>query len=471
MKDTVLQKLRWVKTEEPIRHALTGISTEESARYAALKAAIQEAGLPGPPEPMSVADEARYFLKAIAEVEHALLVQYLYAAYSISSGARADRVEVIAIAIEEMGHLITAQNLLLALGSSIHFDRDDTSFGKKPAGEYPFHIRFEPLSLDSLAKYVTTESPPLNLIDDAALRARVEPVFERAEQTAGRVINHVGVLFAYLFWLFQPDDDPHPDWPELPGLGLPSGRHLADSDLDFSSELRQASPEEFGGRANVYVFPISSRNDALQALDKIAEQGEGWKLDPTDPSHFERFLGAYERFEAEISGHILNVPVNPNTSNNPEAPQSRITHEAALRWAKLLNVRYRLTLLELGLAMLRPRDPDDDTPLSRQALIDASLNEMRRGIGRIAIRLTGLPRRADSPPGEVAAAPFELPDHNFPTDETGLRSEIRVALLEARQLMQELMDLPAPNAPSPSDRNLIAGLRTSDDSLLEAIGA
>jgi len=476
MKDTVLQKLRWDKTGPLPGFDAVSVPPEVSTRYAVLKSAIQEGGLPRPPSPMTVADETRFLLKAVAEVEHALLVQYLYAAYSIpKTGApavvSAHHRRLITIAVEEMGHLITAQNLLMALGAPTHFDRDDTVLGKKSAGEYPFHIRFEPLSPDSLAKYVTAESPPIDRIEDPALRARVEPVFERAEQSAGRVINHVGVLFAYVFWLFQPNDDPHPGWPELPAL-MPPGLHLADADFDFSSEPRQAMPEEFGADDNVHVFSILSRDDALHALDKIAEQGEGWNIGSA--SHFERFLDCYERFEDELSGHILNIPTDPTTScggNGPETEESCISHEAALQWARLLNVRYRLVLLELGLAMLRPRESDDDSLLSRPALIDASLTEMRHVVRYIAIRLTGLPRRPEGSTGEVAAAPFELPDISFPNDEAGIRQGIREALIEAGQLMERLRQLPPPHEPSTADLSFIGNLEASDNSLVEAIGS
>src|SRR5688500_4434005 len=64
---------------------------------------------------------ARYYAVALlelaAEVEHALLVQYLYTAQSIevstTPAAEDYHVKVMNIAIQEMGHLITLENLLL----------------------------------------------------------------------------------------------------------------------------------------------------------------------------------------------------------------------------------------------------------------------------------------------------------------------------------------------------------------------
>ena len=479
--NTIFPKLRWVRPlprnvgVEALERAPR--SSRARARTAALRKAIQDVGLPRAPGDAPPVKEAEFLLDAVCEIEHALLVQYLYAVYSIKRtgvppATSRRRKQLVKTAVEEMGHLITAQNLLLSIGGAIYFNRDETALDKKPAGSFPFPIRFEPLSLKSLSKYVTAESPSPEMIDDPILRARVEPIFRMAEQEAGRMVNHVGVLFAYLFWLFQPNDEPHPLWPDLPVDLMPAGRHLSDANFTNVFAGRQALPEEFDNPSDsVFIFPIQSRDDALRALDMIAQQGEGWKL--ADDSHFIRFLDTFEKFEAEISDNVIAVPVDPNTSDggNPAAEQSRITHEAARRWAKLLNARYRVLLLELGLAMLQPRDGADAGALGRLSLFSASLHgEMKRGIKAIANRLTGLPLRPDSPPGEVAAAPFELPDGSFPVDVAGTRLHLQNALLEARQLMDELEHLPAPNQPSGEDMVMINELRASDDFMLAALG-
>src|SRR6516225_7271125 len=57
-------------------------------------------------------------LQLAAELEHALMVQYLYAAASVHGptpeGIDAGR-DITIVAIQEMGHLVTVQNLLLAI--------------------------------------------------------------------------------------------------------------------------------------------------------------------------------------------------------------------------------------------------------------------------------------------------------------------------------------------------------------------
>ncbi len=83
-------------------------------------------------------DKAEILLESAAEIEHALMVQYLYAAYSLKSSdevvdpAQQAALDDLAwpavlfgIAREEMGHLMTVQNMLLLLGLPPNFERED----------------------------------------------------------------------------------------------------------------------------------------------------------------------------------------------------------------------------------------------------------------------------------------------------------------------------------------------------------
>src|SRR5438045_480047 len=116
--------------------------------------------------PLSLHDEAVFLLHVAAEVEHALLVQYLYAAYSLKKPeevpadkqglVRGWKKTLLGIAREEMGHLVTVQNLLRLIGGPLTFDREDYPFR---SDLYPFHFRLEPVSKGSLAKYILAEMP------------------------------------------------------------------------------------------------------------------------------------------------------------------------------------------------------------------------------------------------------------------------------------------------------------------------
>src|SRR4051794_2866107 len=116
--------------------------------------------------PLAPHDEAVFLLHIAAEVEHALMVQYLYAAYSLKKPedlpkerqaiVRRWRKTLLGIAREEMGHLITVQNLLRLIGGPLVLEREDYPF----RGDlYPFHFRLEPVSKESLSKYIVAEMP------------------------------------------------------------------------------------------------------------------------------------------------------------------------------------------------------------------------------------------------------------------------------------------------------------------------
>ncbi len=124
--------------------------------------------------PLTPRDEAIFLLHTAAEVEHALLTQYLYAAYSLKpaktappdqqAAVRRWRSTLLGIAREEMGHMITVQNLLRLIGGPLNLEREDYPFR---SNLYPFHFRLEPLSKASLAKYVVAEMPLLTEAPDA----------------------------------------------------------------------------------------------------------------------------------------------------------------------------------------------------------------------------------------------------------------------------------------------------------------
>ena len=151
--------------------------------------------LSGYPKPR---DKAKYLLHVAAEVEHALLVQYLYAAFSLKSydefsnsqqRSTVDKWsgELRSIAKQEMGHLMAAQNMLLALGLPPYLEREEFPSIKDL---YPFKFQLEPLSQRSLAKYVTAEAPR-----DAT---GIDKIVDLATDTEHQKVNHVGTIYGLL---------------------------------------------------------------------------------------------------------------------------------------------------------------------------------------------------------------------------------------------------------------------------------
>ncbi len=119
----------------------------------------------GKPDGMSWPDYLVMLLQIGAELEHALMVQYLFAAYSLGGDAveapyrakvRQWQESILTVAREERGHLLTVQNMLTLLGAPLNVARDDYPWDSP---FYPAPFSLEPVSLSSLACYIFAEAP------------------------------------------------------------------------------------------------------------------------------------------------------------------------------------------------------------------------------------------------------------------------------------------------------------------------
>jgi hypothetical protein len=370
-----------------------------------LLAAVAAVGVPTAPGAANARDEAVFLLEAAAEIEHMLLVQYLYAAYSLD-GSRTDPAAwqqvILGIAHEEMGHLATVQNLLQLLGGDTYLERENY---QEHGSLFPFPFRLEPLTRQSLGRYVVAESPveeqlPQDLVDLAA--------------TLGP-INHVGVIYAKIYWLFQSSDAPQGPFTLPPDVPFPPGRHLADTDLvDAASLTRQTSNPDWGAGGGIHVDATTTRETALAALDVIAVQGEG--ISDSDPnSHFARFLALYGELTAStVPQPTLPVPVNP-TAGPGSTTATAITDPTTLSWAVLFNRRYEVLLLDilLGLGYGSAELVDGIKIRTRLTRDWAVRKEMQVALAGIAATLVASP--LGGPPGSTAGPPFELPAAGLPT--------------------------------------------------------
>ncbi|MGQ0778833.1 MAG: ferritin-like domain-containing protein [Pseudonocardiales bacterium] len=392
--------------------------------------AVAEAPGPLHDPPLEPRDEAVFLLTAAAEIEHALMVQYLYAAYSVRV-ADPNRTELetvqerlTQIAREEMGHLVTVQNLLHLIGGPLNLNRDVSPYS---SAIYPFRFTLEPVTLDSLAKYVIAESPselPSELSDaDRELLDQIR--VDATRSNGGQEVRHIGPVFARLEYLFSDglaDDDFHldtfalqakfPDWGYEPRAGGPGEPLIVASFAD---------PDVAAVRAA-----------ALAAIRAVGAQGEGFDPAPEGTeSHFERFFDVYKRVSAlSAAGVTITWPVatNPNTTSTPTEPPcdvvetaleahastGRINHPRTRAWAHLFNLRYRLLLGQLAHFLRLDHDLYSEAPgpglgdrTDRGLLLIGTFDEMRH-LKKIAGKLVQLPK--DDPPGAVhAGPPFELP--------------------------------------------------------------
>jgi len=139
-------------------------------------------------------------LRQATEIEHALMVQYLYGAFSVKpyySGIVGSGLpnpnELLGVAAMEMQHLRDVNGLLIALGAGPNLMRQGFPFDPEV---YPFEFNLEPLTEASVAKYVYCEAATDSLDPERANDAE-RRFLARLDRVLGSTVrpNHVGSLY------------------------------------------------------------------------------------------------------------------------------------------------------------------------------------------------------------------------------------------------------------------------------------
>ena len=383
-----------------------------------------------PPAELNGRDYAIFLLRLAAEIEHGLMVQYLFAAYSLGgpdvppaeqARVRAWQDVILGVAKEEMAHLVTVQNLLTALGGPLQFNREDY-----PNDNVLFEsgFRLHPFSQGTLATYIVAESP-----GDWESRDpdQAREIRRQAFEETGGVVNRVGRLYQELIDV------------------IGNATLVPDSAFDAGSGVFQASWDAWGrgfrrgqrdvpgaGRPDdpdprdeheLVIATVTSRATALEALRLIADQGEGFGSPEDDESHFDRFIEIHQQLsalgEAERRALVRLLAPNPTThldgrdvkpkERRTPTSTSAISNPEARLWAHLFNVRYRKLLVSLSHAFELAADrADSGAPGPRGTLINRSFAEMYN-LRSIAGVLVGLALDHADPDGERAGPPFQMP--------------------------------------------------------------
>lgn len=351
-------------------------------------------------------DRAIYLLHIGAEVEHALMAQYLYAGYSLGGPHLTRREQrqvehwrtlVLQIAREEMGHLATVENMLTLIGGPLSFDREDYPI---PGDLYPFPFELEPLTKKSLGKYVLAEMPSEETIAKLHLTKEIEDIRKYVHAEDDLMVHRVGKIYDAIVQLFTA-----PTVPKEPPLKPPA--FIASGDIQSESIRFQVSPSGWGlGQKDILIETANDRTSAINAITAIAVQGEGSTIKTLRESHFGKFLEIYRKFPDEKGWRpSRSVATNPTTDQS--APiKRRITNKLARLWAGLFNLRYRMLLMYVShsFRIEAPLKPSGRTP--RGLLISWTFGEMYnlRSIAEILMTLP-LHDRGDL----LAGPPFEMP--------------------------------------------------------------
>jgi hypothetical protein len=344
-----------------------------------------------------------YLLCLAAELEHVVMCQYLYAAYSLKQdpdeGVTAEqlraierwRAGVVRVATQEMLHLALVQNLLASIGAAPHLSRPNLP---PPPGRYPaaFRVALLPFGERALRHFMYLERPEgMQLADPAARRAlrRATPAPAEPGELAPRPQD-----FATIGHLYRAIEA---------GFSCLADRY-GEARLFCGPRRAQATAADFGWRELVAVGDLAS---AKAAIDTIIEQGEGARGDWRD-AHFGRFVAMLDEYLALRRQDPTFEPARPVLPANVRAHERGpagplISDRTTARCADLFNVGYEVLLLLLQ----RYFAHTEETDAQLAALADVAVGLMVDVLTPLGRLLTRLPVGGDHP-GRTAGPSFEL---------------------------------------------------------------
>ena len=347
--------------------------------------------------------ELTYLLSQAAELEHGLMCEYLYAAFSLKSttgpGLRADqlaaverwRTMIFGIAAQEMLHWAMVQNLLTAVGSAPYVSRPHMPHQARgyPPGVQVRLLRFGEAALQH---FVYLERPEgMEGADAEGFQpAGPPPAPMRPEEIIPR-----GQDFATVGHLYRSIEH---------GLAYLADK-LGEDRLFIGPAFQQADETTFGWPD---LRPITGLAGASRAIERIVEQGEGARGDWAD-AHYGRFLAVLDDYRAMRREDPAFEPAHPVAAAAVRAvegiePDVYISDPATGACSDLFNAVYELLLQMIA----RYFAFGHETSKQRQVLAHTAVDLMFGAIKPLGLLLAALPVGPDHP-GVTAGASFQLP--------------------------------------------------------------
>jgi len=299
-------------------------------------------------------------LDLASEIEHGLMIQYLYAAYSLNPAAvswsrTVDNWQhsILMVAREEMGHLLTVQNVLCLLGGPVSLGRVDFPWDS-PLNPFPFRLR--PLSRESLSCFVFAEMPS-NLDrshpkgENPNRREFIDEHLPRIEATVAALpttfhVRHpIGVLYEEMIRVIECPDLISDD--EFRAGSFPwqaSADEWIHGMRPQPSSPGLTEPPAYSGKAEIIIRRVATRTAAAEALREVVGQGEAAHLRSrlaTEQSHFDRFAEVYEKFVERNGEQFCSRfrPIQTSTARaRPPRPPSRPRHRVYGRCCSICDI-------------------------------------------------------------------------------------------------------------------------------------
>nr|AHE14615.1 EspD-like chromopyrrolic acid synthase [uncultured bacterium] len=369
-------------------------------------------------------------LKQAAAIELAVMLQYLYAAYSIPTyGAGVEHVRrglwtpeqlrlvcgdggqsraggirgtLLTIAKEEMIHFLVVNNIIMAMGEPFHVPVID--FGTVNATlPVPLDFALEPFGIGSVQRFIAIEHP-----EEQIGEVRHEP-----DMGASSVDPEPSSYsYASLSELYADIREGLQRVPDL--FMVAKGRGGGEHHLFLRRSVNTVHPD--------YQLEVDDLTSALFAIDFITEQGEGGKLasvlaagHDSGESHFEMFLRMsdllmVEQLAEQQVGARWRLPWSPaypvprNPTLNEGNPNTELVTDPDTQAVMHLFNRSYYLMVQL---MVQHFGQQPDASLRRSKLMNSAIDVMTGMMSPLAELLVTLPsgRR-----GKTAGPSFELED-------------------------------------------------------------
>jgi nitrite reductase/ring-hydroxylating ferredoxin subunit len=348
-------------------------------------------------------EELIYLMSEASEIEHMLMLEYLFAALSLktdaSEGLTEEQLEavkrweglILEVATQEMLHLALWGNLLTAIGGAPHFVRPNFP---QPLKYYPpgFQLALLPFSEQTLGNFVFNERPE-GMEYDA-------PELELAREAMPPLLTDAVVPY-------------EPEFATQAHLYRAIERGFERLIEKYGERRVFIGPPEAQATQRYFrwpeLVPVTDLASAQAAIDTIVEQGEGARGDRHE-AHFGKFLrvlAEYLEFKErdpsfEPARPVMAAWVRPPGGTSPPDP-TLITDPTTAGVADLFNAAYEVMLQML----VRFFAHTEETAEELQTLSRTAVGAMSLLIKPLGQLLTTLPVGAEFP-GKTAGPNFEF---------------------------------------------------------------
>lgn len=382
-----------------------------------------------PPARITSREQLDAALRMAATIELSVMLQYLYAMWSLPTHAAARQLvrdgrwterqlalvcgagpetlnggirnTLLKVAREEMIHFLLINNIIVATGQPFVIPAVDFTTLNGQI-DVPLDMCLERFALPALGRFVELERPSDPVRDVAHVGAA----------PGGARYGSPSELYAAIRTALV----------EIPGvLMVDAGRGGGEHHLFMRRSTDVRHPD--------YQLEVDSLSSAIFAIDFVTEQGEGNVLASTEgideDSHFETFVQLFDVMRGEVAAGPGGRPVPwepayPVTRNPTLDPAKRhgdlVTDPHAREVMELFNRSYTLTMR----MMAQHFGESPDASLRRSKLMNASLDLMVGLLRPLAEYLVTLPAGR---PGRTAGPSFEVTGPMLPVarPDTALR--------------------------------------------------